>query len=558
MDIMLTALGCTTVQAVGELKVTGSWTATNGKYVDNTTTTGSVSFNLAKDCLTISHVPVTCTETELIFKPLGWTDPKCPEDGKGGCNCTLKTTQAGGIGIISNWKETKGDYTTKDGVLNIDDTTVEYGYCVASNKLTLSPTQEVLPLKGTIVLEKSGGGTGGSTGTGGKGGTSGTTSSAGGTTSTGGKGGTTSSGSGGTSTAGGSGGSATGGTSTAGGSGGSATGGTTSTGSAGNKPCDILKAEAPCVAAHSTIRALFGSYNGPLYQVKRASDGTTKDITPMSPGGVANSSLQDTFCQGTKCTILFVYDQSGNGNDLEAETPDSKTATGFKNESAASATAEKLKVGGQSVYSLYTKPSQAYWHDGSKSKMPKGAEAIGVYMVTSGKHFNTGCCFDYGDSETTRTYVPGPSIFALDFTSQTSYSTGAGTGPWIMVDMEDGVFLNDKGGAKGFSGNPTQTATFVSAFTKKPATDAGYSIRGGDATTGKLATYWNGKLPGGKVPYKMQGALVMGSGGDCCMSNNNASEGTFYEGAVVAGYPSDATEDAIQENIIAAKYETAQ
>src|SRR3954468_22365289 len=38
-------------------------------------------------------------------------------------------------------------------------------------------------------------------------------------------------------------------------------------------PCDIYaSAGCPCVAAHSTTRALYVSYNGPLYQVMRQSD----------------------------------------------------------------------------------------------------------------------------------------------------------------------------------------------------------------------------------------------------------------------------------------------
>jgi hypothetical protein len=53
---------------------------------------------------------------------------------------------------------------------------------------------------------------------------------------------------------------------------------------------------------------------------------------------------------------------------------------------------------------------------------------------------------------------------------------------------------------------------------------------------------------------KKQGAVVLGAGGDCCYSNNTASAGTFYEGAIVTGYPSDATEDAIQVNIVSAGY----
>src|SRR5664279_1127847 len=49
-------------------------------------------------------------------------------------------------------------------------------------------------------------------------------------------------------------------------------------------PCDIYGAAGtPCVAAHSTTRALYGSYNGPLYQVKRQSDGKTLDIGVARP-----------------------------------------------------------------------------------------------------------------------------------------------------------------------------------------------------------------------------------------------------------------------------------
>src|SRR3954454_21706105 len=44
-------------------------------------------------------------------------------------------------------------------------------------------------------------------------------------------------------------------------------------------PCDVYAAGgAPCTAAHSSTRALYASYNGPLYQVLRQSDGKTMDI----------------------------------------------------------------------------------------------------------------------------------------------------------------------------------------------------------------------------------------------------------------------------------------
>jgi non-reducing end alpha-L-arabinofuranosidase len=316
-------------------------------------------------------------------------------------------------------------------------------------------------------------------------------------------------------------------------------------------PCDIYAAaNNTCVAAHSTIRALFGAYSGNLYQVKRASDGMTKDIPVKSPGGAADSAQQEAFCMGTTCTIWRVYDQSGHGNFLEAETPTS-TVGGAQGQTAANAAAESLTVGGHKVYSLYTRPSQAYWRDGSKSGMPLGAEPEGIYMVTSGKHFNAGCCYNYGNAQLSRRYEGGPTMDSIYFGNNTIWGTGAGNGPWIMADMEDGML---SGMNSGHNPNlPSMPYTYVTAIEKNNGTSE-YALRGGDATTGALTTFYQGALPGSKIPMKKQGAIVLGTGGDCCLTNNNLSEGTFYEGAIVTGYPANTTEDAIQANIVSARY----
>jgi non-reducing end alpha-L-arabinofuranosidase len=57
------------------------------------------------------------------------------------------------------------------------------------------------------------------------------------------------------------------------------------------------------VAAHSTTRALFANYNGPLYQVRRASDNQTLNIGVLETGGYANPAAQDSFCANTTCVI---------------------------------------------------------------------------------------------------------------------------------------------------------------------------------------------------------------------------------------------------------------
>ncbi|HVY40992.1 MAG TPA: arabinofuranosidase catalytic domain-containing protein, partial [Polyangia bacterium] len=56
----------------------------------------------------------------------------------------------------------------------------------------------------------------------------------------------------------------------------------------------------------------------------------------------------------------------------------------------------------------------------------------------------------------------------------------------------------------------------------------------------------------GKAPkaWNLQGAIVLGVGGD----NSNTSYGTFFEGAITAGRPSDATDVAVLQNIQAAGY----
>src|SRR2546423_8368479 len=71
---------------------------------------------------------------------------------------------------------------------------------------------------------------------------------------------------------------------------------------AGPLPCDIYgSGGTPCVAAHSTTRALFAAYNGPLYQVRRASNNQTLNIGVLAAGGYANVAAQDSFCANTSC-----------------------------------------------------------------------------------------------------------------------------------------------------------------------------------------------------------------------------------------------------------------
>ena len=313
-------------------------------------------------------------------------------------------------------------------------------------------------------------------------------------------------------------------------------------------PCDNYRSGGtPCVAAHSTVRALYGSYAGKLYEVRRASDSATKDVEATIAGGVAAAATQDSFCAGTTCVITIVYDQSGDGNDLAYQG-----AGGAGGEdTASSAAGESVTAGGGKAYSLYINPGNSYWRDGSASGIPTGSAPEGLYMVTSGTHVNGGCCFDYGNSETNRKVGGNGAMDAINFSTSCWFKACSGSGPWVQADLEDGLY---QGG--GTALNPTNTgisSRFVTAMLKNNGTTA-FALKGGNAASGSLTTYYNGSLPSGFSPMHKQGAIVLGSGGDCCATNTNQSEGTFYEGALVTGYPSDATESAIQMNIVAARY----
>src|SRR5580700_7762006 len=118
-------------------------------------------------------------------------------------------------------------------------------------------------------------------------------------------------------------------------------------------PCDIYAAaHTPCVAAHSTTRALYAAYNGPLYQVKRASDGAAANISTLSAGGYANAAAQDSFCAGTYCTITEIYDQSGHGNNLTIGPAGGNGGADI----GANAAALPVLADGHKVYGVYISP----------------------------------------------------------------------------------------------------------------------------------------------------------------------------------------------------------
>jgi len=314
-------------------------------------------------------------------------------------------------------------------------------------------------------------------------------------------------------------------------------------------PCDIYaQGGTPCVAAHSTTRALYGAYDGPLYQVKRASDGATYDVHPINRGSYADTKKQDAFCAGTSCVITVIYDQSGHGNDLTQAPPGGFAGPepgGY--DKLADATAAPAYINGHKVYGVKITPGTGY-RDNHTNGIATGDDPEGEYAILDGTQYNRGCCFDYGNAETDSHDDGNGTMEAIYFGNSPYWGSGAAAGPWIMADQENGLFSGVNPGEN--VNDPSVRDRFLTAMV-----DGGHnewSIRGGNAQTGELNTYYHGVRPAaaGYNPMKKQGAIILGIGGD----NSVSATGTFYEGAMTSGYPTEATENAVQANIAGTKY----
>ncbi|MEN3304628.1 MAG: hypothetical protein V7603_830 [Micromonosporaceae bacterium] len=326
-------------------------------------------------------------------------------------------------------------------------------------------------------------------------------------------------------------------------------------------PCDIYAAAGtPCVAAHSTTRALYASYNGPLYQVKRASDNATKDIGVVAPvakpfadaGGYADAAAQDAFCASTTCFITILYDQSPMHNDL-AQAPRggfSGPATGGFN-NLPIADMAPTTISGHKAYGVFIEPGM-----GLRDDDPVGTavddQPEGQYWVINGHHYNSGCCFDYGNAEIDSRDDGNGTMETTYYGNATAWYHGSPPGPWIMTDQENNLVgcVNPGSSSKLCADLPSITWRFVTAMAKGEPHH--WASLGGDAQQGALSTMFDGpRVDSTYDPMRKQGAIALGNGGD----NSNGSQGTFYEGAMTTGYPPDDVDQQIQANVVAAKYD---
>lgn len=328
-------------------------------------------------------------------------------------------------------------------------------------------------------------------------------------------------------------------------------------------PCDVYaKAGNPCVAAHSSTRALYASYSGPLYQVMRESDRQTLDIMVVEPssgdaGGYANAAAQDEFCANTTCWVTCVYDQSGKGNHLYQAPRGAFVGAalgGF--DTLPIADMAPVTLGGHKVYGIYIVPGMGLRQNDTHG-VAVDDQAEGQYWVINGHHYNSGCCFDYGNAETDSRDDGDGTMETTYFGNQPLWFHGDAPGPWVMTDQENNLIgcVNPDPDDKFCEGLVSISWRFVTAMAD--GEHMHWRSMGGDAQQGELTTFYDGiRLQNPRHSYdimRKQGAILLGNGGD----NNNYSSGTFYEGAMTAPgtFPTVETNQAVQANVVAARYD---
>jgi hypothetical protein len=312
----------------------------------------------------------------------------------------------------------------------------------------------------------------------------------------------------------------------------------------GSSVCAIYASDqTPCTAAYSMDRALYSGYDGPLYQVKRVSDGATLNVGLLAAGGDVDAAEQDSFCADTACTITEIYDQSPDGNNLTIEGAGGNGAA----DSGAVATALPITIGGKEAYGLDITPGTGY-RDDSTTGIATGSGPSGTYMVASGTNVNSGCCFDFGNAEKNNDDNGAGHMDAVNLTTFCgSYEAPcSGSGPWVEADMENGQYLGGDGTNPDDTGNSGDFVTAILA--NNGQTD--FELEGGNGQSGGVTTYWDSNLPSGYSPMDQEGAIVLGTGGD----NSHGDVGSFFEGVITSGVPDQEAESAVQANIVAAGY----
>jgi len=314
-------------------------------------------------------------------------------------------------------------------------------------------------------------------------------------------------------------------------------------------PLDTITTAGQSVAAaYSTTRALSSNYCGNLFKVIRTSDSTSFDV-PQLANGSADVASMNTFCSATTCKITTIYDQGPSHLDLvqgaSTDPPLATTATLANGKTVVGAN----KVNVNNFLRTGTRNGGA-----NNGTMPTGTSPVTEYWVIDSNPANQcSCCFNFGETETTVAGSVSGNSMAL-YTCSGVDATGTVAGPYsgMAIDSENSsgkALTGNLAGTSGVGGgwdNPT-----LASAVAKTSNGTTYTGKGGNAQLGTLTTFFSG------AALAQTNTLQGGLGFMENAAGISNALGMFYEGYVIAGATSDATDNLVQANYVA-YYGTAQ
>jgi hypothetical protein len=118
----------------------------------------------------------------------------------------------------------------------------------------------------------------------------------------------------------------------------------------------------------------------------------------------------------------------------------------------ADAKALKVTISGHTVYGVHIHgdPNGIGYRNNKPNGTATGDKPETEYAVLSGDYFNGGCCFDYGNMETNTHDNGEGTMEAIYFGNCTFWGRGEGNGPWVMGDLENGLWA---GNSSPYAGN---------------------------------------------------------------------------------------------------------
>ena len=252
----------------------------------------------------------------------------------------------------------------------------------------------------------------------------------------------------------------------------------------------------------------------------------------LSAGGYANAAAQDSFCAGTTCVITVIYDQSGRGQPPHpgaSRRVPGPAAGGYDN--LANATAAPITVGGHKAYGVFVAPGTGYRNNttnGIATGRPAGGHVrhLRRHALQRRLLLRLRQRRDQQPRQRQR-HAWRPSTSATSRSGATAPATAPGSWPTWRTACSPAS-------TSSYNANdPTISYRFLTAIVKGEPNH--WAIRGGNAQSGGLSTFYNGVRPNvsGYNPMKKEGAIILGIGGD----NSNGAAGTFYEGVMTSGYP---------------------